>query len=192
MSLCYHVAGFQTWRSLGRYVRKGERGIPILAPIFFREDSGDPDSRQVLTGFRSVYVFDVSQTDGKPLPEPPDWKSPEQNQVLFDRLVEFAKSKGISVSVKKLDREIQGVSLGGSIVVDPSAGVKTLIHELGHEILHSVEKIPSTRGERELEAESVAYVVAKHFGLSDLHSPNYVALHGADAEKITGSYGKDS
>ena len=47
-----------------------------------------------------------------------------------------------------------------------------------------MEKIPSTRGERELEAESVAYVVARHFGLSDLHSPNYVALHGADAEKI--------
>ena len=135
-----HVAGYQTWRSLGRYVRKGERGIPILAPIFYREDSGDPDSRQVLTGFRSVYVFDVSQTDGKPLPEPPDWKSPEQNQKLFDRLVEFAKTKGISVSVKKLDREIQGVSLGGSIVVDPCAGTKTLIHEIAHELLHAWRK----------------------------------------------------
>src|SRR6185503_3530833 len=65
------VAGFHTWRTLGRFVRKGEKGIAILAPIVARrrEDSTDDDSKTVV-GFRAAYVFDVEQTDGEPLPEP--------------------------------------------------------------------------------------------------------------------------
>jgi hypothetical protein len=76
------VAGFHRWRSMGRYVRKGEKGIPILAPILVNEDPDDPDSEKVLRGFKVVRVFDVSQTDGEPLPEPPNWKSPEKNKKL--------------------------------------------------------------------------------------------------------------
>ena len=94
------VAGYHKWRSMGRYVRKGERGIPILAPILVKSlDSDDEDAKE-LVGFKVAYVFDVSQTEGDPLPEPPDWKSLEQNQELQQKLTAFAQSKGISVTVK--------------------------------------------------------------------------------------------
>jgi len=132
-----------------------------------------------------VYVFDINQTEGERLPEPPDWKSPVQNAELQDRLVRFAERKGIQVVVKALGREIQGVSMGGRIILDPQAGTKTLIHEIAHELLHHAHEIISTdRGIHELEAESGAYVVSKHFGLNGLSSPNYVALHGATAELV--------
>ena len=64
------VAGFHTWRTMGRFVRKGEKGIAILAPIVGRRnaDADQDDSKRVL-GFRAAYVFDVAQTDGEPLPE---------------------------------------------------------------------------------------------------------------------------
>ena len=121
---------------------------------------------------------------GNHLPEPPNWKSPEQNAILSQRLIDFAKQKGISVTVKKLDGNTQGLSRGGEIELDPSAGTKTLIHEIAHELLHQDENRPMDKTIRELEAESVAYVVGKHFGLDGLSSPNYVALHGATSEMI--------
>ena len=179
------VAGFKKWQSMGRFVRRGERGIPILAPIISKVIDEDGEEREKLVGFKVVYVFDIAQTEGEPLPEPPDWKSPEQNAGLQERLVRFAERKGIQVEVKALGREIQGVSMGGRIILDPQAGTKTLIHEIAHELLHHAhEIIPTERTIYELEAESVAYVVGKHFGLSGLSSPNYVALHGATAELV--------
>ena len=179
------VAGFKKWQSMGRFVRKGESGIPILAPIISTVLDEDGEERKKLVGFKVVYVFDIQQTEGEPLPEPPDWKSPEQNAELQERLVRFAARKGIQVEVKAIGREIQGVSMGGRIILDPQAGTKTLIHEIAHELLHHAhEIIPTERGIHELEAESVAYVVGKHFGLNGLSSPNYVALHGATAELV--------
>ena len=179
------VAGFKKWQSLGRFVRKGEHGIPILAPIISKVIEEEGEEREKLVGFKVVYVFDIAQTEGEPLPEPPDWKSPEQNAELQERLVRFAKGKGIQVEVKALGKEIQGVSMGGRIILDPQAGTKTLIHEIAHELLHHApEIIPTERMIHELEAESVAYVVGKHFGLNGFSSPNYVALHGATAELV--------
>ncbi|MBC8508732.1 MAG: hypothetical protein H8D34_28075 [Chloroflexi bacterium] len=72
------VAGFLRWKSLGRSVRKGERGIPILAPIFQKAEEDDGENPK-LVSFRVVYVFDISQTEGEPLPEPPEWKSPQRS-----------------------------------------------------------------------------------------------------------------
>jgi len=182
-----YVAGFHKWKSMGRWVRKGEHGIPILAPIFIKVEVDKGLKEEQLLGFRTVYVFDVSQTQGKPLPPVPDWKSPEKNEELSKILIKFAKSKGIEVSIEELPGECQGVSQGGTIVLSPEAGTKTLIHELGHELLHqniarwSIESITM-----ELEAESVAFVVAKHFGFNDLNSPNYIALHKSEAKDILG------
>jgi hypothetical protein len=96
----------------------------------------------------------------------------------------FAQNKGIQVQVKSLGRDIQGVSMGGKIILDPQAGTKTLIHEIAHELLHHVEHLLTDHTYRELEAESVAYVVARHFGMHGLSSPNYNALHGATADLI--------
>jgi len=179
-----YVAGFKKWQSKGRFVRKGEHGIPILAPIFTTVINKDGEEEQKLTGFKIVFVFDVSQTDGDPLPDPPNWKSPEKNAELMNKLTKFAQDKGIQIQMKHIGHDIQGVSLGGKIILDPEAGTKTLIHEIAHELLHHKENVLSGCTHRELEAESVAYVVAKHFGLNELSSPNYVALHGATAELI--------
>ena len=175
------VAGFKKWRTMGRYVCKGEKGIPILAPILVKVND---DEDEKLVGFKVVYVFDVSQTEGEPLPEPPDWKSPEQNALLSERLIKFAESKGIKVTVKELTGDIQGMSTGGVILVSPQAGTKTLIHEIAHELMHQGSDRLQDKAILELEAESVAYVVAKHFDIEGLASPNYVALHGVDAEMI--------
>ena len=172
-----NVAGFQTWKKMNRFVRKGERGIPIFAPMVYKENPDNDDSPKVLSGFRIVYVFDISQTDGSPLPPAPDWKSPEKNEDLKNKLIAFAKSKSIEVTFKDLPGEVQGVSKGGLIEIDSSAGTKTLIHEIAHELMHQNGNCLSDRSIKELEAESVAYVVAKHFGLEQLKSGNYLVLN---------------
>jgi hypothetical protein len=67
------VAGFQTWRSLGRFVRKGEKGIAILAPIVRRREAeagSESDNARTVFGFRVAHVFDLEQTDGEPLAKP--------------------------------------------------------------------------------------------------------------------------
>jgi hypothetical protein len=179
-----HVAGFKKWQSMGRHVKRGEHGIPILAPILKKVEDDEGEEVEKLIGFKVVYVFDISQTDGDPLPGPPDWKSPDKNAELTRLLMEFAQNKDITVKVEELPGEIQGASCGGKIILDPEAGTKTLIHEIAHELLHQVKDAPTESTIRELEAESVAYVVAKHFGLDGLSSPNYILLHKATAELI--------
>lgn len=66
-----HIAGFSTWKQIGRF-QKGEKGIVIIAPMTIRprEESSELENLKLILRFRGVYVFDVSQTDGEPLPEP--------------------------------------------------------------------------------------------------------------------------
>ncbi len=71
-------------------------------------------------------------------------------------LIQFAQSKGITVSIKKQSNGAQGVSKGGEIELDPSAGTKTLVHEIAHELMHRNKDRPGDNTIRELEAESVA------------------------------------
>ena len=71
------VAGFQTWRTMGRFVRKGEKGIAIMAPIVGRREAeSEGDNARTVRGFRAAYVFDVDQTDGEPLPAPCEGPAP--------------------------------------------------------------------------------------------------------------------
>ncbi len=104
--------------------------------------------------------------------------------MLYGRLIQFAHDQGIQIEEKHLGHDIQGISMGGKIVLDPEASTKTIIHEIAHEMLHHVKDVLLDSTIRELEAEGVAYVVGKYFGLNGLSSPNYVALHGATAELI--------
>lgn len=178
------VAGFQAWKKIGRYVKKGEHGIPIFAPMIHKEDPDKEDSPKVLNGFRVVYVFDVSQTDGNPLPPVPDWKSPEKNAELNEKLIRFAESKGIRVTFKELPGETQGVSKGGSIDISPHAGTKTLVHEIAHELMHQLRNPSESPECKEIEAESVAYSVATYFGINGLRCSNYLALFGAEKHDL--------
>jgi hypothetical protein len=178
-----YVAGFNAWKKMGRYVKRGEKGIKILAPHFWKTEDEEGNEIERI-GFHVAHVFDVSQTDGEPLPEQPNWKSPEKNLALQKKLMEFAESNGINVTTEPLCGQTQGVSMGGRIVLSPEAGTKTLIHELAHELLHQVENDQLSRKIKELEAESVAFVVCKHFGLDNLNCPNYIALHNVSITEM--------
>ncbi|MFC2064281.1 ArdC family protein [Chloroflexota bacterium] len=189
------VAGFKAWQKMGRYVRKGEHGIPILAPIIVnkqednsfitpRDIQNTSNPEEFLIGFKIVYVFDISQTDGDPLPETPEWKSPEKKEILSQKLIQFAESRGIQVSEHELQGETQGVSKGGTILISPEAGTLTLIHEIAHEMMHRDKSRPISRSIVELEAEAVSYVVGKYCGMDGLACPNYIALHGNDSKEV--------
>jgi N-terminal domain of anti-restriction factor ArdC len=187
-----HVAGYNTWLKMHRQVRKGEKGIAILAPVVVRVDAEDGQATRRLVNFRAEYVFDVSQTNGEPLPVQPDWKSTERRAELHERLVVFAEHEGISVTTGTLPADARGASMGGKIVLIPEASTKTLLHEIAHELLHrsgGADDVPSQQA-REIEAETTAYVVCRHFGLGDSKSPNYLALWGADAAAIHGRLGR--
>lgn len=185
------VAGYVTWRKLGRYVKKGEKGIPILAPcpIKKRVESEDGQEQEVVvqTLFKVVYVFDVSQTEGDPLPEAPITSSGD-GKGLLPIVEQLAKEKNIDIEYRTLKGSHHGTSFGGRIEIDnrlDEAGkVAVVIHELAHEELHATEKGKElSRQEREIEAESVSFVVCSHFGI-ETTSPNYLALWKATPDKI--------
>lgn len=180
------VAGYKRWLELNRYVRRGEKGIAILAPCIYKTNPNDENSPTEVKGFRVVYVFDISQTNGEPLPKPPEWTSSERQAELEQALIDFSRAQEITFTRAPLEGETQGVSKGGEIILSPDAGVKTLIHELAHELLHKngFANITLDRRIKELEAEAVAFVVGEHFSLTDLTSPNYLALWEADSEAI--------
>ena len=180
MPAATRVAGYNAWLKMKRYVKRGEKGIPILAPLVAKGEDGSAEVK----GFKVVYVFDISQTEGEPLPEPPDWKSPERQLALESRLVELAMSQGITVKRKQLQGSTQGLSRHGAIELAEEAGTQTLIHEIAHELLHWDKDDKVDRQTQELEAETVAWIVADHFGLEGLHSANYLALWGIDSDKI--------
>jgi antirestriction protein ArdC len=186
------VKGYKAWQEVGRQVRKGEKAIKILAPCTYKACDLKPShpaydagsKRRVLVGFRVASVFDVDQTDGDDLPSV-EWRSLGQSESLRESLIAFAAAEGIDLTFDDVADQYggaQGMSKGGSIVIDHEAGVKTIVHELAHEMLDHHGK--GGGAVIECEAESVAFVVSDHFGVSDLASPNYVALHGADSDVI--------
>lgn len=199
------VAGYKKWQKLGRQVKRGEKGIAILVPRPWRKeievedpDTGEP-KKEVREGlsFGVGYVFDVSQTDGDPVPEAPRWTNEgEEGEELAGRLDGYAKGLGISVSSGATPGRAEGVSRGGSIVLreglTPLGRASTLCHEIAHEIMHPPElRTHGRRQTNELEAEATAYVVCKHFGY-DINSPNYLALWSADSKKLRQRMGRIS
>jgi antirestriction protein ArdC len=199
------VAGLRTWNTLGRRVRKGERGIAILAPCTYRPqakpgetaDRADPDRAEgrVLRGFRVAYVFDVTQTEGQPLPEvapgPLTGDAPAQ---LWQRLAQLVEADGY-----RIERGPCGGAYGHTRFTDhivrvrddvaPAQATKTLAHELGHiraehhtRFAENYHRDTRCRGIAEVEAESIAYVVTAAAGLdtTDYTAP-YIA-HWAEGD----------
>jgi len=184
-----HVAGYRTWQKMGRYVRKGEKGIAILVPMKIKvgkEDDGEDDAE--IVRFRTGYIFDVSQTEGEDLPEPSVLSDQDCSVELTEGLLDTAASKGIMVSFDKLPDGQYGVSKGESIVIsDTLQGAdrfSALAHELAHELLHQDGKAKQVDHKtREIEAETVAHVVCRHFDIPS-SAPTYLALHQATADEI--------
>ncbi len=173
------VAGFHRWRSLGRHVRRGESGIAILAPCVHRgrpleEPDGDDaaPAPAVVRGFRVVYVFDESQTDGAPLAEVrPRLLVGEDTAGLWSGLAAQVGAAGYA-----LERGYCGGANGVTDYpartvrvradVDDLQATKTLCHELAHALMHGPEHDDVASNVAEVEAESVAYVVCQAAGMA--------------------------
>ena len=182
------VAGFNRWKSLGRFVKKGEKGIAIFAPCKYRTkvetDDGQEKSLQQIRGFRVVHVFDISQTEGDEFPDldavRPKLLDADAPEGIWDALVAQAESAGFEVIRSRRGSENGYCDFSSKQIavrpdVAPAQAVKTLIHELGHALLHS-EELPKSKEAAEVEVESVAYIVCDAIGLdSGDYSFAYVA-----------------
>jgi hypothetical protein len=174
------VAGFASWKKLGRSVSKGESAIWILAPVVGRKVRVEEDEEhRPIRGFRTVPVFDVSQTTGDPLPEVCHNLAGSDLSRCLERLLDRAERVGYTVVLTDLPGTVNGDCSFAArrIRVEarnaPDQQVKTLAHELAHALLH--EGVDD-RSLAELEAESTAYVVCRSLGLdSGTYSFGYVA-----------------
>lgn len=185
------VAGFKAWQSLKRNVKKGSKAIKILAPYKRIVSEINPstmkEEEKQLTLFFPVNVFDVSQTDGEPLPEIDISVKGDDYKSFLEQLENFCKSHKIKVDFKNLGiNGLYGYSKGGEIAVSNTESintqVNTIIHEIAHELLHK-EKNSLSKEQKEIQAEATAYVVTNHFNLQN-KSYNYLALYDADYKKI--------
>ena len=186
------VAGFQTWKSLGRFVKKRERGIRIFAPILRRveeEKNGITEQVSRPVGFRSIAVFALEQTDGEPLPEI-NSNASEGGEELLPRLEAATAALGIKLIYQAIPGAAEGLSRGGVIEIEETLAIAArcgvLAHELAHELLHKENRKDTTRQQRELEAESVSFAVLAHYGLH-AESRFYLASYGVTAEMLTDS-----
>ena len=190
------VAGMYAWNQLGRRVKKGEKGIRILAPIIGIKRKPDAEAEKdiskqntrVLVGFRNAYVFDVEQTEGVELPAMREvYGDVGENH---DRLVSFIERQGIELVYSEKIAPALGMSYGGRIAILPGQSkgetFATLLHELGHEMLHKAERrTTTTKVVRETEAEAIAFAVGKAVGLEvGTASADYIALYHGNASLL--------
>jgi hypothetical protein len=192
------VAGYRAWQAKGYQVRKGEQSISVLGPVTRRvpllDSSGnpvmDPDGRpregREIIGMKPVPVFDISQTDGPPPPEAPKptLLTGQAPPGLWKSLAEMVALEGY-----RLDRGDCGGANGVTNFtertvlvrpdVDDAQAVRTLAHELGHVLMADptdAHGLVDCRGVREVEAESVAFMVTGSHGLdASQYTFNYVA-----------------
>lgn len=200
--LCQSFTG---WKQMGRYVKKGEKGISILAPAPYKiereqtklddkgrpvfDADGEPVKEKVevmIRAFKVVKTFDLAQTDGKELPTigPNELAgSIDGYPKLLQALQEISP---VPVSFELIDGGAKGYYNleNKSIVIQDGMSevqtIKTLLHEMAHQKLHDKDTVPEakdiTRNGKEVEAESVAYVVCQHYGINTSdYSFSYVA-----------------
>lgn len=195
------VAGYESWKKKGRQVRYGEKGIQIFCPVNYYvklevikrdkngnpvlDENGDPVKeirKEQAKTFRVGYVYDISQTDGK---DPPELASELHGEARnYESIMAGIRHAAAPFSVSFEDVPFaKGYCdfAQQKIVIKQGMSemqsVKTALHELAHSKLH--ESREESRETREIEAESVAYMIADHFGLdtSDYSFP-YIASWG--------------
>jgi len=187
-----YVAGFRAWQRLGRHVKRGERGIAIMAPVVYRRKARarDDDKEDNETGatFKAAYVFDISQTEGKPLPQ--FARARGEPGIYLDRLERFIADRGIKLERQEDLRIAEGVSVGGMIVLEaslaPAEQFSVLVHEASHELMHYDKSTrPAGKTVRETEAEAVSYVVCQGIGLDgNTASSDYIQLYDGDKKTL--------
>lgn len=193
-----YVAGFRQWLSLNRAVVKGQSGYAILAPVTARFASTtptDPGSwrrlargekpgsgeavRSRMVGVKAAHVWDISQTDGEPIPEtrPPRLLQGQAPEGLWDGLADQITARGFALRLVSNAEAIGGANgvtdyltreVSVRMDMDDAAQVKTLAHELGHVMLHGQDNADAVmhRGIAEVEAESLAFMIGAAHGLA--------------------------
>ncbi len=187
------VAGYRTWRSLGRYVKKGEKGIMILAPVFRGSadadvEGGSADQTRVLIAYRPVFVFDESQTVGADLPQIGAVNG--DPGLYLARLEGWVRAQGIVLDYSQDIAPAKGMSEGAKITLLPGQSAaetfSTLVHEYAHSALHFGDRrTETTKRIRETEAEAVAFVVCSAIGLqTGTAARDYISLYHGDASLL--------
>ena len=210
------VAGFNKWRDqFERHVKKGERGITIIAPAPFKkkieQDKIDPDTHQPMVDengqiiteekeiqipmFRPAKVFDVSQTEGKPLPQlAADLTGNVQDYELF--MEALKRSAPVPMSIEPITDGSDGYFSSSEqriVLRDGMSEVQTVsaaVHEIAHSILHNYQQEPSEdkpqkkdRRTEEVEAESISFAVCAYYGIATgENSFGYIAGWSKDKE----------
>ena len=201
------VAGYRSWQTnFNRHVNKGEKGLTILAPVVFKEKremnqvdengnvvldaSGNTlkEEREVnITYFRTTTVFDISQTSGEPLPTfVHDLTGSSQEVQALIQTIQTICTIPIEFKTETEDLSLLTGAKGyyspttDKIVVNKDLEdlqiAKTLIHEYAHSILH--KQTNKTHSQREIEAESLAFVLCDHFGIdTSEYSFGYIASY---------------
>ena len=195
------VAGFGAWKEMGRFVKKGEKGMQILAPMIGYQRKKDDTAQDrdasakpqpMLIGFRAVYVFDVAQTEGEELPEFEHNITGEVG-AHRDRLIAFLAQQNIALEFNEKIAPALGVSYGGKIALFPGQSkaeeFTTLVHETAHELLHKAERRTMTTATvRETEAEAVAFIVGQSVGLDmGTASSDYIQMYAGNAALLAES-----
>lgn len=216
------VAGYKAWqKNFERHVNKGEKAIRILAPAPYKikeeRDKIDPVTQEILLdkdgnpkkeeveitipAFRAVSVFDVAQTDGKPIPELAAKELLSDVEGYQDMIRAVEAISPVPIELEEIagdskgyyDREAKRIAVQENM--SESQTLKTMIHEVAHSKLHSKEveqdeQMRKDRNTKEVEAESVAYTVCQHFGIdtSD-YSFGYIAgwSSGRDTKELRAS-----
>ena len=216
------VAGYKAWqKNFERHVNKGEKAIRILAPAPYKikeerdkidpvtqelllDKDGNPQKEEVeitIPAFRAVSVFDVAQTDGKPIPELAAKELLSDVEGYQDMIRAVEAISPVPIELEEIagdskgyyDREAKRIAVQENM--SESQTLKTMIHEVVHSKLHSKEveqdeQMKKDRNTKEVEAESIAYTVCQHFGIdtSD-YSFGYIAgwSSGRDTKELRAS-----
>jgi hypothetical protein len=221
------VAGYRTWQEkFDRHVNEGESAVWIWAPIITKrcpacenspsyheksdceyDETPSDEWSEGLVGFRPVPVFDVSQTEGEPLPEL-ETEATGEAEVLVSALLEAADELDLDVRIVDPEDWDHGKARGVCTSRNPMSMrplvevldrsneadlARTLIHEYAHARLHFDIDDRDERAKREVEAEAVAYVVGRYFGLDTSNSAFYLAAwQGEEADVIQERLGRIS
>lgn len=186
------VMKYPDWQEMGRNVVKGERALRIWAPLFRKPTgeeiaAGHPADKKILYCFKSVPVFDVSQTDGDELPDAPSVEpiTGDSHERFIKPLVKLAAEAGYTVEEKPVS-ELHGAggycdSKRKLVVINeadaPNAKVRVLVHEIAHAL--GIDYLTHTREQAEVLVETVTYIVCGGIGLdTGSESIPYVAGWG--------------
>ena len=203
-----YVKGYKAWNQLGRYVKKGSKGLAILAPCIrkvevfkepenknlYHDEEAEKEIRKVVSGFRIAYVYDIADTDGDdsmlPVLVTGLAGNGEQEKVIYERLL------GV-ISKEHCVQEVSGTASKGSFNLETKVisirddleylqKIKTLLHEYAHLLdfqMHPEDDI--SRNRRELIAESVAFIVSLRLGLdTSRYSMSYIKSWLKDKEEL--------